>query len=254
MGVEDNSEDLANEVTRIQERLKQAGLVATRIDVSADGEVSIPTGSVRFAAKPERRLKLDNTLVPAVAVLLGALIGAVMSLVGVLIQAHDNQRQALDEFMRTQRQVAYAGFLSDANELRYDQLYYIKHQKPGSLQEKVKSLITKVADDFHLVYLLGPPNVSMESYRVYYDASALEAAEHLGNAPTPSGRSAKEFLQDFITDYSVLESYMGQVISGNEVSLDPLSFSLRLSRFLRPPCSPRAAAVFKRMAGQLALD
>jgi hypothetical protein len=176
-----------------------------------------------------------------------------MSLVVVVYQAHTNQRQALDEFLRTQRQVAYAGFLSDANELRYDQLYYIDHQKAGNLQNHIKSLITKVADDFHLVYLLGPPNVSMESYRVYADASALEAAEHLGNAPTPLGHSAKEFLQDFITDYSILEGNMGQVISGNEVSLDPLSFSLRLSRFCGSRVPPDCGSL-ERMTGLLALD
>ena len=164
----------------------------------------------------DRRLKLDNTLIPAIAALMGALIGGVVTVIITLYQINANQHQSADDFLRSQRQIAYTALLTDANELRYDWFYYNLKQST-TLASNITALITKLGGDYSEIALVGPSNIADASYGVFTDASEMGAEDHLGiNTLSPSQKnSAAGFFSAFVNDLSKLNYEMSQVIGNS---------------------------------------
>jgi hypothetical protein len=167
-------------------------------------------------AERNRRFKLENTLIPALAALLGALIGGIVTIILTIFQINANQTQAADTFLRSQRQATYATLLTDANELRYDWFYYQKN-RALTLANDINSLITKLGSDYSQVALVGPSDVANESYTVFIDASQMGATEHLGinTLGSSSSSAAVQYSTSFVDDLATLNHKMSQVIEGN---------------------------------------
>jgi hypothetical protein len=160
-----------------------------------------------------RRDWLANALIPALAALAGALIGAVASVFITIYQLNANQHQAVDNFLRSQRQSQYAIFLADSNELWHSTALAVLNNVQNN--SSVNLLIRKVTSDYYDVAILGPTNVAVDSYRISVDASCIGEDKHIGTYGYRCGYTPIEDLNKLASDLANARRDMTQVISSN---------------------------------------
>lgn len=120
----------------------------------------------RGAARVERHER-NMTLVAAGAGLVGALLGGGLSLGGTYVQAQESREQSQADFLRTQRQEAYANFLVTAREnLRQarEQRATIEVSDIAGARSRASTNIADLADAAKArqapVLMLGTPEVA----------------------------------------------------------------------------------------------
>lgn len=171
-----------------------------------------PPGQSEPAGR-SRRDWLANALIPALAALAGALIGAVASVFITIYQLNANQHQAVDNFLRSQRESLYATVLDDSNELRNSTALAVYNNVQNN--SSINSLITKVTSDYYDVAILGPSNVAFDSYRIFVDASCIGEDKHIGTYGYKCGYTLIEDLNKLASDLGNANRDMTQVISNN---------------------------------------
>jgi hypothetical protein len=154
-----------------------------------------------------------NALIPALAALAGALIGAMVSVFITIYQINSSQHEAVDSFLRTQRQSAYAAFLADANELRASATAFVYKKVKDS--SDINSLITKVSNEYYSIEILGPFAVVFESSKVYLDAACIGEDMNIGYYGFKCGHTAVYDLNAISQDIAKASFDMTQIIENN---------------------------------------
>jgi hypothetical protein len=173
----------------------------------------------RLARRKQQRIKLLNIMVPTIAALVGALIGAGASIIATVYQVNANQTQTASSILRSQRQVAYNTFLTDANQLGIEWSSYIFGRSAKAASE-VASADGKLGIDYSNLYTLGPDVVTFYCFRTFGDISQLEheAGISLPGSAAKSFRSAqtnasmRQTYHSFGNDLNDAALYMGKTL------------------------------------------
>jgi hypothetical protein len=177
-----------------------------------------PNGAQPEQSKPadkQRRDWLVNALIPALAALSGALIGAMVSVFITIEQINANQHQAVDSFLRPQRQSAYAALLADAYALQNSSSRHIFSTFSPAPASKIDAQITKVTNDYYDIAILGPTSVAVKSYKVWMDASCIGEDAHIGDYGFKCHHTLAQDINNILNDMGKANNEMTRVIEGN---------------------------------------
>jgi hypothetical protein len=179
-----------------------------------------PHESGAGSPRPEessKRIRLDNTIIPAVAALAGALIGAAVSVIITVYQIKANQHQAVNDFLRSQREASYSTFLIDSNRLKSDwNSYFYEHAT--DLAPKMSSLFTKLNGDYSNLVIIGPSSVSDQSLKVVTSADGMITYQRLGphyRSESHNMNTATSYFSDYSNALDKLARDMSQVVENN---------------------------------------
>lgn len=173
----------------------------------------LPDGSPEQSqpADNQRRDWIASALIPAIAALTGALIGAGVTIFITIYQINTSQHQAVDSFLRSQRQAAYATFLADANKLRNSSARYAYTHAPA--HSDVSVLITKLTDDYYGIAILGPDNVAAGSAKIFVDGDCIGEDEHIRYYGFKCGHTPAEDLNKLSDDLVELNHEMSHALA-----------------------------------------
>jgi hypothetical protein len=164
--------------------------------------------------KSSRIFTWSNVIVPAVAALIGTLIGAVVTIFVTVYQVNSNQKQTNADNLQIQRQASYRSFLSESTATESQWLYYMHDDLTDSAQENINSLFSQVHNDYYQVALVGPANVALQSYVVSMDLQNMLDYLKVG-AKVPQNSATGNDLGSYYNDTNKLIAEMRQAIQDN---------------------------------------
>jgi hypothetical protein len=150
--------------------------------------------------------------------LIGAIVGGLLTYVVAHATIVANKQQAVDTFLLTQRQVAFATFLTDAEDFNGDQYSY--SAVSGSSRKSLGSMIAadtrRLDADYNTVSLVdsSPPSISSAAQEASTLSSLIAIKEGLVETtmPQPAGSTIQSLTSQFDDDLTKLRSEMNSVI------------------------------------------
>ena len=156
----------------------------------------------------EERTEVDNRrsswLVPAIAALVGSLIGTAGTIGVTYFQDHNSNNQAVTTYLRSERTTVYSQFLTDVNGFQAAVNAYPAVNGP------VESSDQQIVNDYSTIEVIGPPltrsdATAVEQYADELDADYLKGQVSYAQKQLP--RLAKDISQ---LDHSMRSDVQGK--------------------------------------------
>jgi hypothetical protein len=162
---------------------------------------------------------VKTAAIAAASALIGTAVGSIVAVWVANTQINANRQQALDTFLLSQRQVAFAAFLTDAGDFFADQYSYNPNSSssengPANLASMIVSAVNKLDTDNSAVALLGPSNISVLTQELSTVANLIAFKEGLipTTTPQPEASTVQDLVNMFDADLNQLRQSASNVI------------------------------------------